>query len=98
MLQGWRVLDLTDHRGEIGPYVLADLGAEVTKLVPAGHDATDGNGDDLAFAVYNANKRVTSLDPDPGQARAAVLAAAAGCDVVFDSWPGGRLDGLGITN
>ena len=51
VLNGRRVLDLTDRRGEVAAYVLADLGAEVTKLVPADLDPVDESGDDLAFRL-----------------------------------------------
>jgi len=29
LIEDLRVLDLTDHRGEVGPWLLARLGAEV---------------------------------------------------------------------
>jgi crotonobetainyl-CoA:carnitine CoA-transferase CaiB-like acyl-CoA transferase len=36
MLKSYRVLDLTDHGGEIGAVILEDLGAEVIKIEPPG--------------------------------------------------------------
>ena len=33
-LEGMRVIDLTDHRGDIGPWILGELGADVVKLNP----------------------------------------------------------------
>ena len=32
MLEPYTVLDFTDERGEIGPMILGDLGAEVIKI------------------------------------------------------------------
>ena len=36
MLNGYRVLDLTDERGDIAGMVLGDLGADVIKVEPPG--------------------------------------------------------------
>ena len=35
-LDGMRVLDLTDERGEVGPWILGELGADVIKIEPVG--------------------------------------------------------------
>jgi crotonobetainyl-CoA:carnitine CoA-transferase CaiB-like acyl-CoA transferase len=35
-LDGMRVLDLTDERGELGPWMLGELGADVIKVEPVG--------------------------------------------------------------
>jgi len=65
-LEGMRVLDLTDHRGEVGPWLLAELGADVIKVEPPTGSpgrlpgpGADGayDGQSLRFAAYNANKR-----------------------------------------
>ena len=68
MLEPYRILDLTDHRGELGPMILADLGADVIPVEPpAGREArrrgpmTDA-GASLQFAVFNRNKRSVVLD------------------------------------
>ena len=34
MLSPYRVLDLTDFRGEIGPMILGDMGADVIRIEP----------------------------------------------------------------
>lgn len=97
MLNGWRVLDLTDHRGEVGPYVLADLGAAVTKVEPAGGCPSRGwDEHGLAFSAYNANKTLVELSSDQAEDRARLLDLIAASDVVFDSGPPGRLATLGI--
>ncbi|MDH4075715.1 MAG: CoA transferase, partial [Acidimicrobiia bacterium] len=97
LLAGWTVLDLTDHRGDVGPYVLAELGADVLKVEPPGGCPTRRSGPAAHhFAAYNSNKRLVGLSGDPAGDRAAVLALAAGVDVVFDSGPPGRLAALDI--
>ena len=99
LLAGWTVLDLTDHRGDLGPYVLADLGADVVKVEPPGGCPTRHGGPSaFHFAAYNSNKRLVELSGDPDHDQATVLGLAAGADVVFDSGPPGRLAALGITD
>lgn len=94
-LEGVRVLDLGGELSAYGTKILADLGADVVKVEPAGGDRqrlrppfagqAPGLETSLTFAYYNANKRGVELDwADPaGQAELAQL--AAGCDVVVIS-------------
>jgi len=97
LLAGWTVLDLTDHRGDVGPYMLAELGADVLKVEPVGGCPTRHGGPSAHhFAAYNSNKRLVALSGERARDRATVLALAAGADVVFDSGPPGRLAALGI--
>ena len=67
MLSPYRVLDLTDHRGEIAGMILGDLGADVIRVEPPGGsparqaaprlpDAPEGDGS-LQFYAHNRNKR-----------------------------------------
>lgn len=99
-----RVLDLTDHRGEIGPWLLAELGADVIKVEPLSGVASrrrlpmvDGDTSDLAsleFCAYNSNKRSVTLDlvRDRNQ----FLALIATADFVFESGVPGVLSDAGI--
>ena len=97
MLSGWRVLDLTDPRGEVGPFLLADLGADVLKLeAPGGCPGRSIGADGLAFAAYNGNKVSTELTGDLDADRRTVLRLLAGADLVFDCGPPGLLSGLGL--
>ena len=95
VLNGWRVLDLTDARGEVGPYLLADLGAEVMRVDPSSRILVGDDGADTA-AVYNCNKRTIALTGDARTDRATVAELVAGADVVFDSGPPGNLATLGL--
>ncbi len=104
-LDGLRILDFS--RVLAGPFatmVLADLGAEVTKVErPGTGDETRTWGppfDDAGRATYfqavNRNKRTIVLDfEDSGQlARARGLAAEA--DVVVENFRPGVMEGLGL--
>lgn len=108
LLTGYRVLDLTDHRGEVGPWLLGRLGAEVLKIEPLGgssarhahplaSEASEGL-QSLQFAAYNDNKRSIVLDLLHNEEdRATLLQLVAGAEFVFDSGPPGFLTAAGIT-
>ncbi|MCH2170210.1 CoA transferase [Myxococcota bacterium] len=106
LLAPYRVLDLTDHRGEIAGMVLGDLGADVVRVEPpSGSEArrqgprcpaTPGPEGSLQFAAYNRNKRSVVLDLDETADRERFLALAAGADFVLESWPPGDLARVGI--
>ena len=88
MLDGYRILDLTDDRGHLAGLLLAQLGAEVVLCEPPGGHRTRHRGpyvDDVVdpersieFLVYNRGKHSVVIE-DP--ARIAEL--AAGCDAVI---------------
>jgi len=90
-----RVLDLTDHRGETGPWLLGWLGADVIKVEPPG-----GNSVRLLrgaqWEAYNSDKRSIALDLAAGSDRDAFLELVAGADIVFDSGPPGAIAAAGI--
>ncbi len=100
-----RILDFS--RVLAGPYatmLLADLGAEVTKVErPGGGDDTrhwgppyTSDGRATYFEAVNRNKRsiVLDLGTDAGRERARALAAAA--DVVVENFRPGVLDAMGL--
>jgi crotonobetainyl-CoA:carnitine CoA-transferase CaiB-like acyl-CoA transferase len=98
VLGGWRILDLTDHRGEVGPYLLADLGAEVIKVEPPGGCPSRARGsDEIPFWAYNGNKTIERLTGTGDTDRARLGQLVAWCDVVFDTGPPGRLTDLGFS-
>lgn len=109
LLQPYRVLDLTDHRGEVAGMILADLGADVIKVEPPGgsparqafpHLPEDaGVTDDLRslqFLAYNRGKRSIVLDLAAAADRATFLELVATADFVLDSGVPGRLAEAGI--
>ena len=108
MLNAYRVLDLTDVRGQLGGMVLADLGADVIRVEPpGGSDArrvgpfTDDGPEvscSLSFAAYNRNKRSIELDFATEGGRATLLDLVRGSDFVLDSGPPALLDEVGLNH
>ena len=105
-LAPYRVLDLTDERGQLAGQILADLGADVVRVeLRAGSAARrvgpflaagPENERSLSFAAYNRNKRSVVLDFEREQDRAHLLALVAGSDIVLDSGPPALLDEVGL--
>lgn len=88
MLDGYRILDLTDDRGHLAGMLLAQLGAEVVLCEPPSGHRTRHRGpyvDDVAdperaieFLVYNRGKHSVVVK-NPAQ----IAELAAGCDAVI---------------
>ncbi|MCY3892526.1 MAG: CoA transferase [Acidimicrobiaceae bacterium] len=104
---GCRVLDLSDHRGQMAGALLADLGADVILVEPPGGSAARAVGPFVAgregdpeaslwFWSYNRGKRSVALDlDDPGdQQRLRDLAATA--DVLIESDAPGAMAARGL--
>ena len=106
LLAPYRVLDLTDVRGQLAGMMLGDLGADVVRVEPvAGSDArrtgpllSEGPDDvrSLSFAAYNRNKRSVVLDFASEEGRAHFLELVRGADFVLDSGPPSLLDEAGL--
>src|SRR5688500_12150627 len=80
MLSPYRVLDLTDANAQMGPMILADLGAEVFR-VEAPHAARDG----AAYHVFNRGKTAVELDLDSSSGREAFLELVRSADFLFEN-------------
>ncbi|MCB1749521.1 MAG: CoA transferase [Gammaproteobacteria bacterium] len=102
-LEGVHVLDLTNVLA--GPYctmVLADLGAEVTKVeaIPAGDGSRRFapliNGESYCFAVLNRNKRSLALNLKHPEGRAIATQLAARADIVVENFRPGVAARLGL--
>ena len=97
MLDCYTVLDFTDERGELGPMLLGDLGADVIRVeTPAGSAARRSGPvlaeapQDLAslqFLAFNRNKRSIVLDPDDAADQAALESLIKRADFIFESAP-----------
>ena len=108
MLQGFRVLDLTDERGQLAGQILADLGADVILIEPPGGSRSrdigpfvDGHENDpensLWFWSYNRGKRSVVLDLDDGGTdRDRFLELVATADLVIDSAEPGVMASRGL--
>ncbi len=106
MLSPYRVLDLSDERGQLCGQILGDLGADVILIEPPGgssarriapfvNDAGDAP-DSLHFWGLNRNKRSVVLDLDSATGRADLRTLAADADILIESFPPGHLDSLGL--
>ena len=106
MLSPYRVLDLSDDRGQLAGYLLAVLGAEIiTVETPEGNasrrvgpflDDEPGLERSLTHFAYNRGKRSVVLDPaDPGSSDA-LRGLIAGADVLIESGRPGQLKTFGL--
>jgi crotonobetainyl-CoA:carnitine CoA-transferase CaiB-like acyl-CoA transferase len=92
MLGCYRVVDLTDERGNLAAFVLAGLGADVVLVEPPGGSAgrrrgpfAGENGPSLSFWGWNRGKRSVVLDLTTEAGQAALDRLAATADVVIES-------------
>lgn len=98
-LAGLRVVEFSHM--VMGPaigMILADLGADVTRIEPIGGDRTRrllGSGAGY-FPMYNRNKRSVCLDLKDPRGVAVAKALALGADVVIENFRPGALDCLGL--
>ena len=105
-LEGLRVIDLTDHRGDVGPWILGELGADIIKVEPPGGCTTrDSNpvrrnsSSDLRslhFAAYASNKRSIVLDLDGKDDRGILFKLVQGADFLYESGLPTRTSKFGI--
>ncbi len=90
LLASLRVLDLSGDDGDPVTRLLADLGADVLKVEPPGGSPSRTElptlrGTSLRFALHNANKRSTVLDPSDPNDRDRLIELAGSADIVVDS-------------
>lgn len=95
MLEHYRVLDLTDHRGHLASQILAGLGADVILVEPPGGSsargmapfASDDRGIEgsLTFWGYSRGKRSIAVDVTTPSGRALLGDLVRRSDVLFES-------------
>ncbi len=95
LLASLRVLDLSDDKGDAVTRLLADLGADVLKVEPPGGSPSRSKrptlgGTGVRFALHNANKRSTVLDPSNPQHCERLIELAGTADIVVDSGTPGQ--------
>ena len=106
MLSPYRVLDLTDHRGQLGGHILAMLGAEVILVEPPGGSPARQVGPfageepglerSLQFWAHNRGKRSVVIDIDTPEGREQLLELVAGADVLIENEPPGAMAARGL--
>ena len=106
MLSPYRILDLTDSRGALGPLILAGLGADVVKVEPPGGcpsrsepplDPRQPAGlRSLRFHALNRGKRSVELDLDGASGRAEFHRLVAAADFLFENAEPGAMAARGI--
>ena len=106
MLDGFRVLDLTDEKGQLCARILGDLGADVIKVEPPRgdpsrrlgpfyHDAPDPESS-LNWFAYNSNKRSITLDLETADGREVFKTLASTADLLVESTPPGYMESVGL--
>lgn len=106
MLSNFRVLDLTDELGQLGGFILRQLGAEVILVeLPGGSTARQlapfagdvpGPDSSLHFWAYNRGKQSVVVDYLHAAGREQLLELVRGADVLIESAEPGRLAALGL--
>jgi crotonobetainyl-CoA:carnitine CoA-transferase CaiB-like acyl-CoA transferase len=98
-LAGIKVIEFTHMvMGPAAGLILADLGADIIKIEPAGGDSTRrlrGSGAGY-FPMYNRNKRSLCIDLKSGDGKKAVLKLLDDADVLIENFRPGTMDRLGF--
>jgi benzylsuccinate CoA-transferase BbsE subunit len=106
LMNGMRMLDLTDEKGAICGKMFADMGAEVIKVEPPQGCSTrkippflDDEPDlehSLHFLAYQAGKQSITLNLESADGRELLKELVKRSDFLVESFPLGYLDGLGL--
>src|SRR5216683_3002597 len=106
LLNGLRLLDLTDEKGALAGKIFADLGAEVIKIEPPDGCSTrrippylDDVRDPehcLYSLAYHAGKKSITANLANAEARELVANLAAHADFLVESQPLGYLESIGL--
>jgi len=106
MLSPYRVLDLTDEKGNLCGKLLGDLGADVIKIERPGGDPARSQGpfyhDDpdpeksLLWFAFNTSKRGITLDIAKADGHEIFKRLVKSADLVIESFPPGHMDKLGL--
>jgi len=105
-LEGLRILELADEKGQFCGKLLGDLGADVIKIEPPGGEPCRQVGpflDDiphpersLSFWYYNTSKRGMTLDLKTAEGHRIFARLTATSDVILESFRPGHLASLGF--
>jgi len=105
-LDGLRVLDLTNYRGQLCARLMADMGADVIKVEPPAGDLArriapfvddiPHHDRSLFFWFYNLNKRSLTLDLTRPRGAEILRTLARSTDVVIESFKPGQIREMGL--
>ena len=105
-LPPYRVLDLTDEKGDFCAKLLADMGADVIRVEPTSGNKTRHRGPffndephpekSLYFLYYNTNKKSVTLNLENEDGKALFLELVKTADALVESFPVGYLKSLGL--
>ncbi|MEE9515603.1 MAG: CoA transferase [Candidatus Adiutricales bacterium] len=97
LLDGYRVLDLTEHGCLLGGKILGDMGADVIKIEPPGGSPTRNMGPfykdiphrekSLFWFALNTSKRGITLDIEQADGKALFKKLVETADIVLESFP-----------
>lgn len=106
LLSGFRILDLTDEKGDMCGKILGDFGAEVIKVEPPGGSSARHTGPfyqndpdpqkSLSWFAFNTSKRGITLNLETADGREILRRLIKTADFVVESCDPGYLDGLGL--
>jgi benzylsuccinate CoA-transferase BbsE subunit len=106
MLSPYRVIDLSDERGQLCGQILADLGADVILVEPPGGSRARTQGpfnkniaepnQSLHFWAFNRNKRAITLDLDKPGDVLQLKQLAADADFLIESADSGYFAQRGL--
>ncbi|MFC1966333.1 CaiB/BaiF CoA transferase family protein [Chloroflexota bacterium] len=105
-LEPYRVLDLTDEKGNACGKILADMGADVIKIEKPGGDTARNIGPfygdsphpekSLSWFICNAGKRGITLNIESADGQEIFRKLLAKADFVIESFPPGYMERLGL--
>ena len=100
-LDGVRVIDMAEGKGEMCGRFLADLGADVIRVEPPGGAASRTQAPlhdrvSLHFATHNAGKRGVIVDHTTPEGRERLLALLDSADIWIETTSPGALSELGL--
>ncbi len=105
-LNGLRVLELADEKGQFCGKLMADLGADVIKIEPSGGQNTRSVGPflndiphrerSLSFWHYNTSKRGVTLNLNTPNGRSLFKRLVPTADIILETYPPGYLPSLGL--
>lgn len=106
MLNGYRILDLTEGGYLLGGQICGDLGADVIKIEPPAGSPSRNIGPfykdipqpekSLFWFSYNRNKRSITLDIESRDGKEIFERLVKTADIIMESNPAGYLDRLGL--